>query len=161
MSAAKRRGRPPGSVSLTAELQDRICQLRRTGSPLDEIADIVGKDLRTIQGWIDQGEGKSNKPSTPKTRVFAKAWRRAGAEPKVSARVRLAERNPDKALDRMLAEKTEAPAPPSVAEVLDLATALVEARLRAEPGYLLARCRDDACHCANHTPPDNEQQKEE
>lgn len=86
----KRRGRPPGSVSLTPEIQERILELIRGGTYDYIAAEAVGISERTFHEWIQRGEGKHpTRPATRRLKVFATEVRRAKAEARVAAEIRV------------------------------------------------------------------------
>src|SRR6266508_3309720 len=79
-SVPKRRGRPPGSVSLTPEIQATIVGLLRKGVFLHVAASVAGISHRTLDDWIARGEGRHpTRLSTPKLRRFARDVRVAQA----------------------------------------------------------------------------------
>jgi transposase-like protein len=53
----RKRGRPPGSVSLTAEKASHIVTPARGGASLRSAAEITGTPIRTVQDWIARGSG--------------------------------------------------------------------------------------------------------
>ena len=65
----RKRGRPPGSVSLTAEKANEVILLLRGGASLRSAAQISGISLRTVQDWIARGEGSSRRSATPKLKA--------------------------------------------------------------------------------------------
>jgi transposase-like protein len=96
-SAQKRRGRPPGSVSLTPEIQATIVGLLRKGVFLHVAASIAGISHRTLDDWIARGEGRHpTRPSTPKLRRFAREVRIAQALARIDAESRVFQASPAK-----------------------------------------------------------------
>jgi transposase-like protein len=94
-SAPKRRGRPPGSVSLTPEIQATIVGLIREGVFPYGAASIAGISRRTLDDWIARGEGRHpTRPSTPKLRAFAREVRIARALVRIDAETRVYREKP-------------------------------------------------------------------
>jgi hypothetical protein len=90
-----RRGRPPGSVSLTPEIQDKIVAFIRAGAFDYIAAQAGGIALRTFHDWMARGEGRhSTRPPTTRLRAFARAVRRAQAEARVVAETRVFRERP-------------------------------------------------------------------
>jgi hypothetical protein len=94
-SAPKRRGRPPGSVSLTPEIQATIVGLLREGVFLHVATSIAGVSNRTVDDWIARGEGRHpSRAPTPKLRVFAREVRMARALVRIDAETRVFREKP-------------------------------------------------------------------
>jgi len=148
--APKKRGRPAGSISLTAEREVQALAYYRVGCPDEEVAELLEISARTLLEWIARGEGRSEKTSSPKLRRFAKAVAKAKAEAKASARVSIKEKRPDKFLDLLTAQAAAA-APPTYSpeQIRTLAVQLVEALLR-QSTVRIAPCPDADCHCPFH-----------
>ena len=92
---ARRRGRPPGSVSLTDEIADKIVAYLRAGAFLEGAAEAAGISPRTLREWIERGEGRHpTRPCTPKLKAFASRVRQAMAEARIGAEVRVYRENP-------------------------------------------------------------------
>jgi hypothetical protein len=86
---AKRRGRPPGSVSLTREIQQTIASLVRGGAFVTTAARAAGISERTFHDWMARGRGDHpTRSSTPKLKRFAREVDRAQAEARAGAEVR-------------------------------------------------------------------------
>lgn len=86
----RRRGRPAGSVSLTPEIQARIVEMIRGGTFDYIAAEAVGISQRTLREWIQRGEGEHpTRPPTRKLRAFATEVRRAKAEARAAAEIRV------------------------------------------------------------------------
>ncbi len=84
-----RRGRPPGSVSLTAKIQTTILNYIRAGAMAYVAAEAAGISERTFRDWMERGEGRhATRKPTPKLRRFAREVRQAQAEARVAAEVR-------------------------------------------------------------------------
>lgn len=85
-----RRGRPRGSVSLTPEIQERLLELIRGGTYDYIAAEAVGISERTFREWIQRGDGEHpTRPPTRKLRAFAREVRRAKAEVRAAAEIRV------------------------------------------------------------------------
>jgi transposase-like protein len=96
-SAQKRRGRPPGSVSLTPEIQATIVGLLRKGVFPHVAASVAGISHRTFDDWIARGEDRHpTRPSTPKLRRFAHEVRIARALPRIGAETHVFQQSPAK-----------------------------------------------------------------
>jgi hypothetical protein len=86
----RRRGRPAGSVSLTPEIRERIVEMIRGGTFDYIAAEAVGISQRTLREWIQRGEGEHpTRPPTRKLRAFATEVRRAKAEARAAAEIRV------------------------------------------------------------------------
>lgn len=105
-----RRGRPPGSVSLTEEMARRIVDYIRAGAFAEAAARAAGVPDRTFRDWMARGEGTHpNRSATPKLRSFVKKVRRAQAEARVAAEVRVYREHPRYWLSRAARSTREAP----------------------------------------------------
>ena len=94
-SEGPRRGRPPGSVSLTPEIAERILELIRGGTWDYVAAEAAGISDRTFYEWIQRGEGEHpTRPRTRKLQRFAEGVRRAKAEARAAGEIRLFRENP-------------------------------------------------------------------
>lgn len=72
-STPKRRGRPPGSPSLTEEKQSTIIGLLRKGVLPSVAARVAGVSPRVLEEWIARGQARHpTRPPTTKLRRFAK-----------------------------------------------------------------------------------------
>jgi hypothetical protein len=92
---AKRRGRPPGSVSLTDEIERINLAYVRAGAFLHVAAQAAGISPRTLFDWLNRGEERpAARPSTPRLRSFARNVRVAQAEARIGAEVRVYRDNP-------------------------------------------------------------------
>jgi hypothetical protein len=93
--APRRRGRPPGSESLTKERYQTILTYIRAGAFDYVAAEAAGVSARTFREWVARGEGTHpTRGSTPKLRRFAKEVRRAKAEVRAAAEVRMHREHP-------------------------------------------------------------------
>jgi hypothetical protein len=91
----KRRGRPPGSVSLTDEIERMILSYVRAGAFLHVAAQAAGISPRTLFDWLNRAEGGPGaRPSTPRLDSFAQKLRIAQAETRVGAEARVYRDNP-------------------------------------------------------------------
>lgn len=90
-----RRGRPPGSVSLTAEMQKQIVAYIRGGAFPVAAALATGVAERTFYEWLARGKGEhpSRGPSR-KLKAFAREIERAWAEARVAAEVQVYRKDP-------------------------------------------------------------------
>lgn len=92
---AKRRGRPPGSVALTPEIQQRIVAFIRAGVFKCVAARAAGISPRTFHDWMARGEGShSSRSCTRKLRAFYQAVDQALAEARASAEIRVHQQHP-------------------------------------------------------------------
>ncbi len=89
------RGRPPGTVSLTDEIAEKIVAFIRGGA-FDYVAALAaGVADRTFRDWMARGEGRHlNRPPSPKLRRFATAVRQAQAEARIGAEIRVYREQP-------------------------------------------------------------------
>jgi hypothetical protein len=82
----KRRGRPPGSVSLTRPVWETIVAYIRAGAWDHVAAEAARISPRTFQDWMARGEGRHpTRPSTPKLRAFARDVNQARAQARLVA----------------------------------------------------------------------------
>jgi hypothetical protein len=91
---AARRGRPLGSVSLTAETQETIVLFLRAGAFESAAAEAAEISIRTFHEWMKRGHGDHSRPITPKLRAFARAVDKARAEARIAAEVRVYKSDP-------------------------------------------------------------------
>lgn len=149
MAETTRRGRPPGSPSLTADRHRDICALVAGGATISEAAEIVGLSSRAVYDWLERGAGRSSKACRKNHRDLFLGVRKAKAEARAGARVRTLEKFPTKWLDLDdKDEATPATAYVSVEEATGLAINLVESMLEA--GYQLKPCGEPSCPCRFH-----------
>jgi hypothetical protein len=95
MTSPKRRGRPPGSVSLTADIQAAIVSAILAGCFDHVAAQNAGIDSRTFRDWMSRGEGRHpTKSCTPKLKAFAKAVRIAQSQARAAKEIDIAKRDP-------------------------------------------------------------------
>jgi hypothetical protein len=95
--AGKRRrpGRPRGSVSLTADLEEKILSYIRAGGLPHVAAEAAGVNPRTFRDWMARGEGRHpTRPSTPRLRRFAKAVNEAVGQTRLIAEARMFKDHP-------------------------------------------------------------------
>jgi hypothetical protein len=150
---AKKRGRPPGSIALTAEKENQLLTLVRGGASLRSAAETAEIGFRTLQEYLARGEGRSSKLSTPKLRRFARDLQRAQAEATASAEVRVHKNQPATWLKNTLtdltsnAEDGEAPSPERIRE---LAGRVRDLLLLTDPLELVPRCPNPRCRCMFH-----------
>ena len=76
----RRRGRPPGSVSLKPGTTDTIVGLIHKGVPLEKALRMAGVPLRTHYEYLSRGQGRHERGSTPALRDYAERVGRAMAE---------------------------------------------------------------------------------
>ena len=91
----KRRGRPPGSISLTKAVEHTILTFIRGGAFDHVAAEAAGISVRTFHDWMARGEGRHpTRPRTARLRKFAENVSRAKAEARLDAEVRIHRMNP-------------------------------------------------------------------
>lgn len=91
----RKRGRPPGSVSLTPEIERTILAYVRAGAFLYVAARAAGISERTLDDWLARGEDRHpSRPTSPKLRRFARELRGAQAEARVGAEIRVYRESP-------------------------------------------------------------------
>src|SRR6266516_2100367 len=94
-TGTRRRGRPPGSPSLTKQVEDTIVALLRSGTTLAAAAYAANVSPRTVRDWLMRGEDRHpTRTGTPKLRRFARRVRQAMGEARSLAENRLYEQNP-------------------------------------------------------------------
>ena len=153
----RRRGRPPGSVSLTSETEQTIITFTRAGAFASAAAEAAGVSVRTFHEWMARGEDRHpSRPSTPKLRAFAKAVRRAHAEARVAAEINVYNQRPAHWLTYAARTKPDRDGwtkPPEGAEEEDAPKARTLEDMMAEldkEDQRDARCSDSACPCSLH-----------
>jgi hypothetical protein len=140
-------------VSLRAEKASEIILLLQGGASLRSAAQISGIPLRTLQEWISRGEGRSQKPATPKLKAFARDVRRAQAEARASAEVRVHERQPATWLRTEAADPGSVDAPddaPRPERIRELARRVRDALLLADASEVVPACPNPRCRCVFH-----------
>jgi hypothetical protein len=91
----KRRGRPPGSISLTNGIENTILTFIRAGVFDHVAAEAAGISVRTFHDWIARGEGRHpTRPRSARLRKFSENVSRARAEARLDAEVRVHRTNP-------------------------------------------------------------------
>jgi hypothetical protein len=153
--ATRKRGRPRGSVSLTAEKANEVVILLRGGASLRSAAETAEIPLRTLQGWLARGEGRSSESATPKLRAFAKEVRKAQAEARASAEVRVHQNQPATWLRNEAAnaggpEDASGAEAPSPERIKDLARRLRDVLLLIDASEVVPRCPNVRCRCIFH-----------
>jgi len=90
-----RRGRPPGTDALTEEIAQTILTYVRAGAFDHVAAEAAGISARTFRDWIARGEGTHpTRAPTAKLRRFAAEVRRAKAEARAAAEIRVYRERP-------------------------------------------------------------------
>ena len=148
-------GRPPGSISLTAEKEDSFITLVRGGASLRSAAEVAGIPYRTLLDWLARAEGRSAKRSTPRLRALAKRVRKAEAEATGSAEVRLHEGQPGAWLRTRAANTTEPDhlaeaVTPDPEQIHQLARRLRDVLLLSDPSEIVPPCSNPRCRCVFH-----------
>lgn len=170
-SPPRRRGRPVGSVTLTPDIQATIVTYVRAGAFDSAAAEAAGIPERTFRDWMARGESRSDRASTPKLRAFARAVRRAKAEARAAAEVRVYRERPTYWLPRAARTTRERegwtdPAKGQAAEAESTHTALARLtdeelgealgrvlRVGLQSGNLIIpRCPHPRCRCPWHKP---------
>lgn len=91
----KRRGRPPGSVSLTAEIERLIVDFTRAGAFAHVAAQAAGISPRTLSEWMARGRGEHpTRPCTPKLKAFVRKVEQAQAEARLAAEIEVYRNHP-------------------------------------------------------------------
>lgn len=153
-----RRGRPPGSVSLTDEVAATIVSLIRRGIFPWVAAEVAGVPRRTFRDWMARGEGTHlTRSCTPKLRRFYLEVTKARAEARAVEENRMFEEDPKHWLSRAARSSREwegwSDPGRSVGEEDQsntLAARLWEAERRDAEEEAAARCSDPSCSCASH-----------
>jgi hypothetical protein len=90
-----RRGRPPGSDSLTAERAEIILEYVRAGAFDYVAAEAAGISARTLRDWVARCEDPNpGRPCPPKLRRFNQALRKAKAEARAATEISVREQHP-------------------------------------------------------------------
>jgi hypothetical protein len=152
---APRRGRPRGSVSLADEKEDEVILLLRGGASLRSAAETAEIPIRTLQGWLARGEGRSAESATPKLRAFAKNVRKAQAEARASAEVRVHQNQPatwlrTEAGNASEPEDASGTHTPSPERIKDLARRLRDVLLLVDASEVVPPCPNARCRCIFH-----------
>jgi hypothetical protein len=154
--SSPRPGRPLGSVSLTPEIQQIIVTYIRAGAFGHAAAEAAGVPARTFYDWMARGEGRHpTRRPTRKLRAFAQAVRRAQAEARVGAEVRVYKERPTYWLTHAARTKPDREGwtkPPAVAgqdpglePSLEDRLAELDRQRQLEQG-----CTDPQCRCGLH-----------
>ncbi len=160
------RGRPPGSISLTKEMEDKILTLLGAGASESQAADVAGVKPRTLREWKARAEGRSDRPATRKILAFVKKVGIAKAMACVDAEIRLFRDNPKLWLQMRMEREGSSESRPDEREgrlgfSLDLADYQDEAvraelfrvhelMLGIEPKFVIPGCLDSGCSCIWH-----------
>jgi hypothetical protein len=89
------RGRPLGSVRLTAQIQAQIVGFIRAGAYAHVAAQAAGVPERTFHEWCERGEGRHpSRPPTSELEAFAREVRIAQAEARATAEIRVFREHP-------------------------------------------------------------------
>ena len=103
-----RRGRPPGSVTLTNDIQRTIVECIRAGGFDHVAAEAAGVSARTFRYWMARGEGRSpGGPARPRLKAFAADVNRARAEVRLAAEIRVYREDPKHWLSRVARTKPD------------------------------------------------------
>lgn len=153
--APRRRGRPPGSVSLTPEIERTICAYIRAGASMKDAAEAAGISVRTLDDWLARARG-SGRPCTPAIRHFAAAVAKSYAEAKVAAEVRGFEKDPWMWLRRMAPSSLQTEE--SAGSYSGLSDEDLDAELRRvamvwisdDPLFRMPPCSHPRCRCDWH-----------
>lgn len=142
-------------MSLRAEKANEIILLLQGGASLRSAAQISGIPLRTLQEWIARGEGRSQKTATPKLKAFARDVRKAQAEARASAEVRVHERQPAAWLRREAADPGGSEDPPdddvpNPERIRELARRVRDALLLTDASEVVPACPNARCRCLFH-----------
>lgn len=154
------RGRPRGSVSLTATMEEQIVLLVQSGVPYPHAIKAVGVAERTGREWRERGEDRSTRPPTKKLKRFASRVRAAEALAITDALVRLLQKDPEKWLrymDRYATQEgsgdirlgldlTELEDPDARAEAMRV----IEQVLLYHPDFVIPPGREEDCSCIYH-----------
>jgi hypothetical protein len=168
-SAAKnrtrRRGRPPGSITLTKDIQATIVDCIRAGAFDHVAAETAGVAPRTFRDWMARGEGRStDKACTPQLRRFAEAVNRARAEARLAAEIRVYREDPKYWLSKVARTKPDREGwtdpkldlagshgeEPVASEDLDAELARMLLDLLASGDIVVPRCSHPRCRCPFH-----------
>lgn len=154
------RGRPPGSGSLTPEIQNTIVAFIRAGAFAEVAAQAGGISPRTFHDWMARGQERHpTRVPTKKLRAFAHAVNVAKAEARLDAEVRVFRERPLAWLSRVARSAPELPgwtelpkeqdSSPSQ-HLAELIMRLDEEVLEERERYQQASCSDDDCECQFH-----------
>jgi hypothetical protein len=103
-----RRGRPPGTVSLTKEIATTIVSYIRAGAYDYVAAEAAGVSARTFHDWVARGEDRHpSRAATPRLRAFAQEVQKARAEARLAAEIRVHRERPTYWLSRVARTKPE------------------------------------------------------
>jgi hypothetical protein len=116
-----------------------------------------------LQEWVSRGEGRSQKSATPKLKAFAKEVRKAQAEARASAEVRVHERQPATWLRREAADPGESvdaadDEAPNPERIRDLARRVRDSLLLADAYEVVPVCPNSRCRCVFHRERTHEEQ---
>jgi hypothetical protein len=167
--APRRRGRPPGSVTLTPEIADTILALIESGAWDYVAAEVAGVDGRTFRDWIARGERRHpTRRPTPELEAFARQVREAKARARAVREVEVANRDPKYWLTRLARSKPgregwtepvgEEPAAsgPGTPYEPTPQEAIETIRILVAVGAISLECPDPPCPCPLHRRPAND-----
>jgi DNA-binding CsgD family transcriptional regulator len=104
----RRRGRPPGTPSLTKEVEDIVVTCVAGGASLAAAAQAAGISARTLRDYLARGRDQhASRPSSPKLRRFARRVEKVRGETRVVAENRMFSENPKHWLMRQFAETAD------------------------------------------------------
>ena len=138
--------------------QQTIATYIRAGAFPSIAAEAAGISVRTFHEWMARGEDRHpSRASTPKLRAFAKAVRRAHAEARVAAEIRVYNQRPAHWLTYAARTKPDRDGwtkPPEGAEEEDAPKARTLEDMMAELDKEEQRdagCADSECRCSLHS----------
>lgn len=158
-----RRGRPPGTVMLTPEIERTILAYIEAGAWDYVAAEAAGIEDRTFRDWMARGEGRHpTRTKTPALAAFAKRVREARARSRAAREIEVATADPKFWLGRLgrskpgregwtepVPDEIDAPTAlsyvPSPEEAAETLRMLIQAGAIGPP-----HCPDPDCTCALH-----------
>ena len=155
----KKRGRPPGSVSLGAELEARILGLISAGADYESACAACGVAERTHREWKARGERRRG-PISPRLESFIKKCNERSEQAAALAQARLLQKSPagyvrrsdqrkDKAVERDRQDGTGEEV--SVERLEELARLLIAETIAKDPTLVVPPHPDGRdCPCPYH-----------
>lgn len=149
LRTSSRRGRPVGSIKLTAEAEAKILTYIEAGAADYIAAEAAGIDARTFRDYLQRGRGEHpTRAATPQLRQFAQAVMEAKARARAAREIQAAEHHVPFWLTHMARSKperegwtepvdAEAGGPPPAAYQPTLEEAAETLRVLVEAGVLL------------------------
>lgn len=163
--ASRGRGRPPGSITLTEQIEQKIVSFVQAGAFAHAAAQAAGVPPRTFYEWMERGEGTHpTRRPTPRLRAFAKAVLTAQAQARVVAETRVFRERPTYWLSHAARSRpgeegwTEPPEDPEAqwSGSLEERLAELDSRDAESRAWHTTNCTEPDCPCRTNRRPEDE-----